>query len=386
MFETLSLEAFAHYIHGMTTMFFILWALIIYHSRHNNSMMKMMAMAVCYIAFGYTKDMVFLFTPWMKHPKVEEFVSLVDILCTPFVTGFFLEATRPGFVTPKRLLAGVLLFFLPIPAYLIFQSEHIVNATYALALLVSAMSFILIVRFAISYIQFAHNNGSYAQEINMKWVVGCAITFFAWMIMYYLCFNESTWSSEVIFDLFSISIWVMLWYATRSQYVIVEVLGTGNNTLYIQRIEKQTAENQANQAEAAKPTEKKRRSAKEAFLTHALDKKIEEKIYLNPKLTLNELAMTIGSNKSYLSEFLNSQGKSFYDYINEHRIAEACRILDAAKVGDRINMSHVATQSGFNSISSFNRYFYKIKEMPPTVYLRLRLMEAISTNQPEQEE
>ena len=46
MFETLSLEAFAHYIHGMTTMFFILWALIIYHSRHNNSMMKMMAMAV----------------------------------------------------------------------------------------------------------------------------------------------------------------------------------------------------------------------------------------------------------------------------------------------------------------------------------------------------
>ena len=61
MFETLSLEAFAHYIHGMTTMFFILWALIIYHSRHNNSMMKMMAMAVCYIAFGYTKDMVFLF-------------------------------------------------------------------------------------------------------------------------------------------------------------------------------------------------------------------------------------------------------------------------------------------------------------------------------------
>ena len=116
----------------------------------------------------------------------------------------------------------------------------------------------------------------------------------------------------MVFDLFSITIWVMLWYASRNQYVIVEVLGRGNNALYIQSIEKQIAENQTNQAEPAKPTEKKRLSAKEVFLTHALDKKIEEKIYLNPKLTLNELAMTIGTNKSYLSEFLNSQGKLFF--------------------------------------------------------------------------
>ena len=200
---------------------------------------------------------------------VDEFVSLVHIPCTPFVTGFILEATRPGFVTPKRLLAGVLLFFLPIPAYLIFQSEHIVNATYALALLVSAMSFVLIVRFAISYYQLAHESHSYTQEISMKWVVGCAITFFAWMIMYYLCFNEPTWSSEVVFDLFSITIWVMLWYASRNQYVIVEVLGRGNNALYIQSIEKQIAENQTNMAEPAQPTEKKRLSAKEVVLHHA---------------------------------------------------------------------------------------------------------------------
>ena len=69
--------------------------------------------------------------------------------------------------------------------------------------------------------------------------------------------------------------------------------------------------------------------------------------------------MTIGTNKSYLSEFLNSQGKSFYDYINEHRIDEACRILDAAKVGDRINMSHVATQSGFKNLcKASHKFFY----------------------------
>ena len=386
MLETLSIEAFAHFTHGMTTMFFILWAFKIYSYRHHNSMMQMMAIAVCYIAFGYIKDMVFLFTPWMRHPTVEAVVSLVDILCTPFVTAFFLEASRPGVVTPKRLLCGILLFLLPIPTYLIHPSEHIVHATYALAFLISGTSFVMIVWFAMSYGKLVSENYSYTQDISVKWVIGCAIAFFVWMIMYYLCFNEPTWSGEAIFDLFSIAIWVILWFASRSHYVVIEVLDKEAIPLSTRRIARQIPESPTDPTEPSQPTEKRKLSAKETFLTHALAKKMEERVYLNPKLSLNELAMGIGTNKSYLSEFLNSQGKSFYDYINEYRIAEACRILDSANVGDRINMTSVASQSGFNSISTFNRYFYKIKEMTPTVYLRLRLMDAIGTSQPEGDE
>ena len=43
--------------------------------------------------------------------------------------------------------------------------------------------------------------------------------------------------------------------------------------------------------------------------------------------------------------------------------------------GERINIANVAARSGFNSISSFNRYFYKIKEMTPTDYLHLRFID-----------
>lgn len=91
-----------------------------------------------------------------------------------------------------------------------------------------------------------------------------------------------------------------------------------------------------------------------------------KKLYLNPLLSLNDLARAAGCNKTYVSTFINSQGKTFYDYVNEYRISEACRIMESSD--ERLSMSDVATRSGFNSMSSFNRYFSKIKGATPTNY------------------
>lgn len=385
MLETLSFEALAHYTRGMTTMFFILWTVNIFRHRHQNSMMMVMTIAVGYITFGYIKDVAFLFTPWMKHPMVEDLVSLIDILCTPFVAAFFLEATRPGIVTRKRLLTGAFFFFLLIPAYFICPSEYVINMAYMLAFLVSSAIFLLIVRFVISYGKFVNDNYSYTQNISVKWVLGCAVAYLAWLVMYYLCFYEPTWAGEVVFNLFSVFIWVALWLFCR-HHVVVKVADKGTAAKRTHRNSTPLHEEQVTQAdstEQTRPIVKRRPTSKEIFLTHALAKKMEEKLYLNPKLTLNDLALAIGTNKSYLSEFLNSQGKSFYDYINDYRIAEACRIIDSAKTGERISITNVAARSGFNSISSFNRYFYKKKEMTPTVYLRLCLMDAVDAEQAE---
>ncbi|MGN0309370.1 MAG: helix-turn-helix domain-containing protein [Bacteroides sp.] len=389
MLDTLSVEALAHYVRGMTTMFFIAWTGIIFRHRHQNSMMMVMTIAISYVTFGYIKDIAFLFTPWMKHPMVEDMVSLIDLLCTPFMAAFFLEATRPGIVTSKRLLTGIFMFFLPIPAYLIFRSDLIIDIAYMMAFLVSSASFLLIVHFVISYGKFVNDNYSFTKDISVRWVLVCAVIYLTWMVMYYLCFNEPTWKGEVIFDLFSIVIWVILWLASRKHRVVMEMLGKKSSGRRNRKETKQLLAEQATQGEStepAKPIVRRRPTSKEIFLTHALAKLMEEKVYLNPRLSLSDLALAIGTNKSYLSEFLNSQGTSFYDYINEYRIAEACRILDSAKTGERISIANVAARSGFNSLSSFNRYFYKIKEMSPTVYLRLCLMDAITGEHTEEDD
>ena len=54
----------------------------------------------------------------------------------------------------------------------------------------------------------------------------------------------------------------------------------------------------------------------------------EKRLYLNPKLTISDVAAAIGSNRTYLSDYLNKNlGVTFYEYVNRYRVMEACDIL-----------------------------------------------------------
>ena len=95
----------------------------------------------------------------------------------------------------------------------------------------------------------------------------------------------------------------------------------------------------------------------------------ERKPYLNPKLTLADLAQEMHINRTYLTSVLNRDiGKSFYDFVNEFRIAEACSIIDALPPSERPKLSDVASRSGFNSLSTFKRSFLKVKGVLPSQY------------------
>ena len=88
--------------------------------------------------------------------------------------------------------------------------------------------------------------------------------------------------------------------------------------------------------------------------------------YLNPELTLGELATQLRTNTSLLSRVINTYfGQNFNDYINTHRIAEAERKLQDPRY-QRYTLLAVALESGFNSKSTFNRVFKKLKAATPS--------------------
>ena len=86
-------------------------------------------------------------------------------------------------------------------------------------------------------------------------------------------------------------------------------------------------------------------------------------------MTIVDIAVVLGTNKTYLSDYLNNTLKvTFHDYVNQFRIKEACMIINNMDANDKLTMVEVATKSGFNSISSFNRYFSKIEGISPRQY------------------
>jgi AraC-like DNA-binding protein len=86
----------------------------------------------------------------------------------------------------------------------------------------------------------------------------------------------------------------------------------------------------------------------------------EEQIWKNTQLTLADLAAEIGTNRTYLSNYLNNTlNTTFYEYINSFRLEAALKIMNDPT--STATMVEIAEACGFNSISTFRRVFVRAK-------------------------
>jgi AraC-like DNA-binding protein len=93
-----------------------------------------------------------------------------------------------------------------------------------------------------------------------------------------------------------------------------------------------------------------------------------EKPYLNPTLTVFELAKKINTNDKYLSRHINrTHKKNFIHFINEFRIEEAKHKLLSAEYA-QYKIEAISEMVGFNSKSAFNNAFKKLTNHTPTEF------------------
>lgn len=89
-----------------------------------------------------------------------------------------------------------------------------------------------------------------------------------------------------------------------------------------------------------------------------------EKLYLDPHLSVDTLSKKVGSNKSYISEALvRSSYGSFYSAINQFRIDYASNLLLSQP---EISIEAIAKSAGFSSASLFSRLFKQQKGISPS--------------------
>lgn len=95
---------------------------------------------------------------------------------------------------------------------------------------------------------------------------------------------------------------------------------------------------------------------------------LEEKPYLNPELTLYDLASPINMTKNELTDLLNNHiGKNFFSYVNEYRINA---VIKRFKNPDyqHFTIIAIAYDCGFNSKSTFNSLFKQHIGKTPSDY------------------
>lgn len=95
----------------------------------------------------------------------------------------------------------------------------------------------------------------------------------------------------------------------------------------------------------------------------------EQKPYLNPDLTLHDLAENLSMSSGDLSLLINrGMGKNFNDFINEYRVQEVKSLIMQGEHTHK-SLLGLAYDSGFNSKATFNRVFKKFSGKSPSQFI-----------------
>ena len=97
---------------------------------------------------------------------------------------------------------------------------------------------------------------------------------------------------------------------------------------------------------------------------------LEGKLYLNPELSLDDLAARMHTNTRYLSQVINTHsGFNMQHFINTHRIAAFKKLLQEGISGSH-TLFGIAQKCGFKNKSTFYKVFKEIVGKKPKDYLR----------------
>lgn len=227
-------------------------------------------------------------------------------------------------------------------------------------LLVSAVAYVILsFRKLKQYQKIAQSNFSHSDNINMKWlqywIMGITGVFSIVAVVIILRqvfgLNLGKNIDAIFYGMFILLIVVLGYYGINHH----GIFAVKKNPLLTQPVESYSNSN-IDDKEA------------EVILATLEQLMLTKKPFLNPKLTLTDLAKSIDTSPNQLSEVINRyQNVNFYKYVNDYRIYE---FKQQAAKNPEYSILALAYESGFNSKSSFNNIFKRETGMTPSEYLK----------------
>lgn len=260
----------------------------------------------------------------------------------PFLTGFTLGLVR------------ITIFYeYDASSLFIFLLEK--SVWFILAVTTAAYLMLSIIKLK-HHFQNIQSNFSYLEKITLNWLKYILI---AYIISFSLALIfEFSHNSDMLYNYFFVLIAIFMYsigYIGLKQPVIF------SGDFYI------------NQNEPPIQRKKYEKSALDEEKAELYFKRLNnviqtEKPYLRSDLTLPDLAKLVSISTHHLSQIINEKlNQNFFEFINGYRVEEAKNLFATPQRKD-YNISHIAFDVGFNSLSAFNAAFKKYTQTTPSQY------------------
>ena len=195
------------------------------------------------------------------------------------------------------------------------------------------------------YRQWCEENFSTMDNIDAQWIVRYMVMIvLAGLVFYYLCVSDDPARAF-----------------TQQWYLMFVLAYTTEQVLYrpdpFERLHSTAVEEEKEEPDSAN-----------AAYRASLDAWLEsEKPFLNPDFQLTDLRKVLPLNRSYLSQFINSEyGCSFYQWVNSLRIEEAKRIMTEQP---NLKIQDIAEHCGFSSRRVFSQIFTRETGIAPSEWI-----------------
>lgn len=380
-------------------MFHLVMACMFFY-RHCSRLKIYVSLLMLTIVAQYVKDLIFIGNTYYSSRLEEQYASSIDMLTLPMYAIVLVEACRPLWMNWSRAFCFYIPFVVLMVTFLVHPVPLAYYAMHVVALFCAACIALWALRELPRFERALKEEYSYAEYINLHWLRGVILLFFCLLLLWVYDSMASGVRSDNLFLFNSLLMWIAACFCFYRQSVVINAvksyfvepsednaetnLDAAENDLdkamahleaadadqnaphahtQPESVAETVAEPQPVAEQPVEPEPEELKLQQEAAFAERMYLLFEkEHVYLNPRLRLSELAMLLGTNRTYLSQYFNQNCEStFYDFVNDYRIHHAKLLLHSTDD----TLETIAMNSGFNSLSTFRRAFVQREGMSP---------------------
>lgn len=380
-------------------MFHLVMACMFFY-RHCSRLKIYVSLLMLTIVAQYVKDLIFIGNTYYSSRLEEQYASSIDLLTLPMYAIVLVEACRPLWMNWSRAFCFYIPFVVLMVAFWVHPVPLAYYAMHFAAILCAVFILLWALRELPRFERALKEEYSYAEYINLHWLRGVILLFFCLLMLWVYDSMASGVRYDNIFLFNSLVMWIAACFCFYRQSVVINAVksyfvepsedNAETNLVAAENdLDKATAHLEAAEADLnaphahtqpenvaetvaepqpvaeqpAEPEPDELKLQQEAAFAERMYLLFEkEHVYLNPRLRLSELAMLLGTNRTYLSQYFNQNCEStFYDFVNDYRIHHAKLLLHSTDD----TLETIAMNSGFNSLSTFRRAFVQREGMSP---------------------
>lgn len=338
------MDALTGFIYGMSMMFFSMMAWMFWR-KGKDMLFRMIMWLMIVIDLQCLKDILLFYVYGFTSEQTMILTSALDMVIIPFYSFVLMELVKPGWFTwTKALLLEVPFLLLPL---FLMLTDHIIWY-YILTVWGAAYgctTFILMFFLISRYHRQLKERFSYQENINLNWLRAILNSFFLILVVWIVCCLMLDVDIDNIYMLCSLGLWMFICYFVYRHESVIDEL----SDVDVVPLMEEPAEEESGIA---------------AAVQRLFD---EDRVYLDSKLKLSDVARRVGTNRTYLSRYFNrDNGQTFYDYVNNYRIKYAEQLMRESSAAT--TLLEISERSGFNSLSTFRRAFVATYGCSPTEY------------------